>query len=1473
MQNRLLSFKDNCGFGLLADINNKPCHTITQNAITALERMMHRGAIASDGKSGDGCGILFSMPDEFMKKVAKKDGVDLPELYGIAVVFLQDVSQIEKFCEICLKNDLKVIYKREIPIDNAALGELALKTLPYIFHFFVIPNSIIAKKRFEALMYLSRREIQGYFRDDDNFYICSFSNKTIVYKGLVMPTFLRVFYKDLNDESFKTSFALFHQRFSTNTLPKWRLAQPFRTLAHNGEINSISANRINLSIMQPPLKSEVYDEKELKTLIPITGFDRSDSASLDNLFEFMIANGFDFFKAVRCVIPAPWQNSPHGDAKIRSFYEYSSPTFAPWDGPAAVSLTDGRFIACVLDRNGLRPAKFIITKDDKILISSEYGVLDIDEESVKERGKLQSGQTIGIDLKYGKIIKNDEINDYIKNSQNYTKWLNEYMVHLEEYVDLPFEEYDDYKFDSLHKFQRNFGVTTEFKNMAISVMAQDGKEAVGSMGDDTTLAAFSNKQRRFCDFFKQKFAQVTNPPIDPLREMVVMSLNVTFGEYNNFLKEEPKNALRIKTISPILMQDKYNALLGFGNENNPKFNPAFKNMLFSTCFEDNLKGSLEDLVYDIMQAVKNDNIHLIVLDDRDLNQNQMAMPMQMVIGRVHKALIEEGLRYKLSLIAVSGEALDSHSLACMLAYGANAVYPYLLYASVYEMYEEKSKEDIKQALKNTHHALNLGLLKIMSKMGISTVASYRNSALFDIIGLDKSLTDECFSPSDTLLGALDYDDIEERTLISHKKAFDFDENINYLPLFIGGFYKYLDNEEYHDYNPNLINQIHKAAKSGKFKDYEVVKNKIKSRNFKMVRDLLDISSDKAPIDINEVEPVESILNRFNTAAMSLGSISPEAHEALALAMKKLGGMSNSGEGGEAQDRFKNSANSKIKQIASGRFGVTPEYLASADEIQIKLAQGAKPGEGGQLPGFKVTPLIASLRYTTPGVTLISPPPHHDIYSIEDLAQLIFDLKQLNPRAKIAVKLVSSAGVGTIATGVAKCYADKIIISGGEGGTGAASLTSIKFAGNPWELGLIEAHNALKVNNLRSSVHLQTDGGLKIGEDIIKAALLGAESYAFGTLALVVLGCKILRVCHLNCCSVGVATQDKELRKHFVGNVDRLVNYFTMLAQDVRIELAKMGYKSLDEIIGRNELLKQNSSEFAMKFDVSELLENYNGENKCAKDSNEPFDKNEFEKEVLKEVYTAIANPGTTISIDKKIRNINRSFGTLISGEIAKFYGNLGLASQSIKINLSGIAGQSFGAFLSNGMALYLKGSANDYVGKGMNGGRIIITPEDLHNEFACAGNTCLYGATGGKLFVAGSVGERFCVRNSGAIAVVEGTGDHACEYMTGGSVVILGETGINFGAGMTGGLAFIYDKKHNFIDKLNQELVTAIRIDTDEMDEVRHYLKKIIKFYENESKSLKAKFILEHYREEVVNFWLIKPKDMSKLPLRPGDGD
>jgi len=1473
MQDLFTSFKDNCGFGLLASIDNKPSHKNLEDAITSLSRMMHRGAVAADGKSGDGSGLLLSMPKSFMEKEAKKQGVVLPEQYAVAMVFSQDETDFEVFGKYCQINDLKIVMERNVPIDTNALGEYALNSLPMIKQIFVVPDSIMSFSRFEALIYLTRKETEFELKDKEDFYIPSFSTSTISYKGLVMPTQIKEFYKDLQDKSFKISFCLFHQRFSTNTLPQWKLAQPFRNIAHNGEINSVEANRFNVKAKAGAIKSEIFNQSELNRILRIILQDgMSDSASLDNFFEFLQVNGVDFFKAARSLLPAPWQNAPHMDPELRSFYEYTSTCFEAWDGPAAVSMTDGRFIGCVIDRNGLRPSKYIVTKDRRLLISSEYGVLNLEADAIQERGRLQSGEMMGLDLKSGKVLKNSEINNYLKSKEPYHEWLNENMIYLQEQSDSPFLTVEEISQEDLEVKQRYFNITHEVIDQIIEPMLKDGKEATGSMGDDTPLAAFSKKQRNFSDFFKQKFAQVTNPPIDPIREKVVMSFNTGFGEIQNVLDDGAHHAKRLKSVSPILSKEKLELLLEFGEPNSPKYDEAYKAKCYDSTFSSDLKGSLEALVENIVTDVKNEHVRTLILDDRAVSKTLKAIPMVMLVGRLNSVLLEKKLRHLVSIVPVTGEVYDAHMTALLLGFGATAIYPYLLLSTVALLVRRKDADvDLTPMIKKIRIAINGGLMKIMSKMGIATVASYRNSALFDVLGLSDEIVSDCFSGARGMLKGLTYADIEARLNVYHASAYEKRHAL--YPLNIGGYYKYLDGAEYHDYAPKTVHAIHKASTTGKKKDFDTLKNIINTRDKKFIRDYFEFNSNKEAISLDEVEPREEIFKRFSTAAMSLGSISPEAHECMAEAMNTLGGRSNSGEGGEDAVRFGTIKNSKIKQIASGRFGVTPAYLRSAQELQIKVAQGAKPGEGGQLPGHKVTPLIARLRHTIPGVTLISPPPHHDIYSIEDLAQLIFDMKQINPEAKVAVKLVSSIGVGTIAAGVAKCYADKIIISGADGGTGAAQLGSIKFAGNPWELGLIEAHNALKANGLRGQVKVETDGGLKTGLDIVKAAILGAESYAFGTGALTVLGCKILRVCHLNRCSVGIATQEEKLRDYYEGTVERLINYFTLLADDVREILASLGYTSIEEIVGQTHLLKVIDDEFAKKFDFQKLLVKLDGVNTQQVEFNEPYDKNEFEKAMVKKIMPTIKRPTDNITINAEISNLNRSFGTRISGEIAKYYGDEGLPEDAIRINLKGTSGQSLGAFLSNGVNLYVDGAGNDYVGKGMSGGRIVITSTQSGEAYSLAGNTCLYGATGGKLYVTGQVGERFAVRNSGCIAIVEGTGDHPCEYMTGGVVTVLGKTGINFGAGMTGGVAFIYDVVHGFIETINPELVEARRIDTDETDTERYYLKKLLKDYYKETKSAKAKEILDNFRIEIRNFWMVRPKDMMSTPLNIEEGE
>ncbi len=1473
MRDLFTSFKDNCGFGLLASIDNVPSHKNLEDAITSLSRMMHRGAIAADGKTGDGSGLLLSIPRKFFRHAAKKEGIVLPDMFAVAMVFNQNSDDFEVIREVCETNDLRVFYTREVPINTEALGAQALESLPSITQFFVMPNSLMGTRRFDALVYLSRKEIEHRLQEDESFYIASFSTSVVSYKGLVMPTHIKAFYKDLANERFEISFCLFHQRFSTNTLPQWKLAQPFRMIAHNGEINSVTANRFNVAAKLNDVKSEIFSNEEMQRLVPIIQEGMSDSASLDNFFEFLRINGMDFFKAVRSILPAPWQNAPHMDAKLRAFYEYISTCFEPWDGPAAVSMTDGRYIGCVLDRNGLRPSKYIITTDNRLLISSEYGVLQTPEEEIVERGRLQSGEMMGIDLKYGTVLKSHDIDDYLKNREPYSKWMNENMIYLQEHMRDPFSTINMPDKETMYAKQRFFNITLEVGEQVLDPIIKEGKEATASMGDDTPLAAFSQKQRNFSDFFKQKFAQVTNPPIDPIREKVVMSLNTGFGEIQNILTDDAEHAKRLKTVSPILSFEKVTILQEFGNEKDPKYDKSYKANCYTTTFNYDLQASLNKLVDQILADVKNDGIRTIFLDDRALDAEKMVMPMLMVIGRLNQVLMENKVRHLVSIVALTGEVYDSHMAACMIAFGVAAIYPYMLYQTV-AMIEMRRDPDVDLAptLKKVRKAINAGLLKTMSKMGISTISSYRNSKLFDIIGLDDTIISECFSGTHAMLKGLGYADIEDRLRKAHDDAYGKETSNRVFPLNIGGFYKYLDGGEYHDFSPKTVHAIHKLSLSGKKEDYEQFKKNLNGRDKKFIRDFFLLKSDKEAIDVSEVEPLSEIFKRFSTAAMSLGSISPEAHECLAEAMNTIGGKSNSGEGGEDAARFDTLKNSKIKQVASGRFGVTPAYLRSAVELQIKVAQGAKPGEGGQLPGQKVSPLIARLRHTMPGITLISPPPHHDIYSIEDLAQLIFDLKQVNPEARIAVKLVSTAGVGTIAAGVAKAYADKIIISGADGGTGAAPIGSIKFTGNPWELGLIEAHNALKANNLRGQVELETDGGLKTGLDVVKAAIFGAESYAFGTGALTVLGCKILRICHMNRCSVGIATQEEKLREYYEGSVERVINYFTLLGEDVREILASLGYRSLEEIIGKNELLEVLDDDFSKKFSFDQLLYKLDGPNTRQVPFNEPYDTNEYEKEILHELMPAIRNPNDTIILEKEISNLNRSFGTRISGEIAKYYGDKGLPEGTIDIHLKGTTGQSLGAFLIGGVTLRVNGAGNDYIGKGMHGGRIVITADKNGPGFSLGGNTCLYGATGGKLYVNGQVGERFGVRNSGAIAVVEGTGDHPCEYMTGGVIVILGKTGVNFGAGMTGGAAFVYDTEHQLVEDINQELVEARRIDTEDTDIERYYLKKLLKDYLYETKSKQARKIVENFRVEIRNFWMVRPKDM-KGPLKIEEGE
>ncbi len=1467
-------FHDACGMGLLAHLRRQPSHQLLQDSIRALSRMMHRGAIAADGKTGDGCGLLCAMPVAFMRRVAAEQGVSLPENFAVATLFLSDPqAQLEQFAEACARNDLQVVLCREVPVDTEVLGDYALASLPRIVQAFVVPKELIATRRFDALIYLTRKEVEHALKDQPAFYIAAFSRELLPYKGLVMPKNLARLYPDLRREEFATHLVLFHQRFSTNTLPQWRLAQPFRNLAHNGEINSIRANRFNAVAKAAAMSSPVFTDAELARILPIVQPVGSDSASLDNMFEFLLVNGVDFFKAVRMLIPPARHNVAHMPARLRSFYEYTSASWEPWDGPAAVSVTNGRYVGCLLDRNGLRPAKYVVTLDDRLLLTSEFGVLGLPPEQVREYGRLQSGEMLAADLQTGQIFRSTDIDRYLMDSQPYSEWLTGRTWYLMEFIEHQFDDLADYRTPDLARLQRYHNITHEAVEYTIKPMLREGKEPTGSMGDDSPQAAFSEVPRNFADFFRQKFAQVTNPPIDPYREKVVMSTTIGVGELGNPLIETAERARRLKNISPILSYDILAALLSFGDPEKPRFEACYRHRTFFTGFSADLHKALAELGDRVAAAVRDDGVRVVVLDDRVLDAQTRLIPMAMAVGYLNQRLLNERLRHLVSLVAVTGEVATPHQASVLLGYGALAIYPWLLYATGLQLCEREqlSPRETRLALKNLYEALTKGILKVMSKMGISTVSSYRNAALFDLIGLGDDVAEACFPASARLVPGLNFAALEGRIAAAHGQLFRKNQLAPFYPLVIGSANRDNPGGEYHDFNSQVITSLHRFAATLERDDYLKFRALIHGRGQRFIRDFLTWNSPHAPVPLDEVEPVEAITRRFDSAAMSLGSISPEAHEALAEAMHLLGGASNSGEGGEAPERLKTIRNSRIKQVASGRFGVTPAYLRSAEEIQIKVAQGAKPGEGGQLPGEKVTPLIASLRFTIPGVTLISPPPHHDIYSIEDLAQLIFDLKQVNPQARISVKLVSTAGVGTIAAGVAKCYADRIVVSGCEGGTGAAPQSSINHAGNPWEPGLAEVHQSLKGNGLRDLVELQADGGLKTGADVVKAAILGAERFGFGTTLLVILGCKLLRVCHLNRCTVGVATQDPALRAHYVGTVDKVVAFLRNVAEDVRELLAALGCRTLDEVVGRTELLRVIDAEPAKTFDFSALLQRIDGPDRYAR-RNEPFDRNEYEKALLEEVMPVLRNPKEEIVVEREISNVNRSVGALISGEIARYYGDAGLPKEAITLKLTGVAGQSLGAFLAGGVNIFLFGVANDYVGKGMSAGRIIVTPKIYREGAAAVGNTCLYGATGGKLFAAGIAGERFAVRNSGALAVVEGTGDHACEYMTGGTVVILGETGINFGAGMTGGAAFIYDRHKTFIDNLNSELVAARRIDIDDDNEGKLYLKKILVSYHNRTRSPKARFLLDNYREELAYFWMVTPKDM-RAPLNPKEGN
>jgi len=1458
--------KDSCGFGLIAHMDDQPSHKLVQSAITALHRMTHRGAVAADGKTGDGCGLLMKKPDAFLRKQAKALGFAIGENYCAGNVFFSRDTARRNRAKAVLKESvelhgLKAFGFRELPTDESALGEEAARSVPKIEQMFIGAPDDMHKFVFELKLFKARRRAEKIIagEGDAEFYVTTLSCRVLVYKGLVMPEYLAQFYPDLADPDLESSMCVFHQRFSTNTLPMWKLCHPFRFLAHNGEINTISGNRKWALARAKKFQCEALPN--IDEIAPLVSMSGSDSQSLDNMLEVLLAGGQDIFAAMRALIPPAWQNVEDLDPDVRAFYEYNSVSMEPWDGPAGVVIMDGRYAACCLDRNGLRPARYVITADRHITLASEIGVSDFRQQDVVEKGRLRPGEILAVDTETGTLMRPDEIDGLLARRKPYKQWLKSEMRRLEtSLVDDP-NSLDVMPPDTVAIYHKMFQLTFEERDQVLRVLGEAGQEAVGSMGDDTPFAVLSQQVRPVYDYFRQMFAQVTNPPIDPLREQIVMSLECQLGAETGMFDETPERAARLLIDSPVLSEAKFKTLLAIGNDE-----PAYAHQVIDLNYDPalGLKAAIEHVCEEAISAVRAGKV-VLVLSDRAIERGKLPIHALMAVGAVNNRLVHEGLRCDCNIVVETATARDPHHFACLLGYGASVIYPYLAYASLYEMarsgqIKNKPAEQLAQSYRK---GINKGLYKIISKMGIATISSYRGAQLFEIVGLHDEVVDVCFEDTVSRLQGSRFGDLQEDQLALSDLAWSLRK-----PIEQGGIYKYVHGGEYHAYNPDVIGSLQKAVKSGDYADYKIYSQTVGDRPASMFRDLFKLKAAQA-IPVEEVESIEAILSRFDSAGMSLGALSPEAHEALAIAMNRLGGRSNSGEGGEDPARYGTEKTSKIKQVASGRFGVTPEYLVNAEVLQIKVAQGAKPGEGGQLPGDKVNEQIARLRYARPGVALISPPPHHDIYSIEDLAQLIFDLKQVNPTALVSVKLVSGPGVGTIAAGVAKAYADLITISGYDGGTGASPLTSVKYAGTPWELGLSETHQTLRMNNLRDKVRVQTDGGLKTGLDVIKAAILGAESFGFGTAPMVALGCKYLRICHLNNCATGVATQNAVLRQnHFIGLPEMVMNYFRFVAQETRELMAALGVRTIKELIGRTDLLEIAEPESARQrnLDLSPILESAGMVLPSAQYcmfNNEPFDKGELAESMLADCLPAIEHKTGGI-FHYTAQNRHRSIGARLSGEIARRWGNLGMADKPITIRLKGTAGQSFGVWNAGGLNLELEGDANDYVGKGMAGGRIVIkAPKNVRyetREAAIIGNTCLYGATGGTLYAAGMAGERFAVRNSGALSVIEGCGDHGCEYMTGGVVVVLGRTGVNFGAGMTGGFAYVLDEKRNFVDRYNHELIDIHRVVSESMEAHENYLRALVRDYAKVTGSAWAQAILSDWADYVGKFWLVKPK-------------
>ncbi len=1469
---------DACGVGFVADLNAPASHRVVTQALECLGCLTHRGGVDADGASGDGAGIAVQLPSNFFAHEACRLNSGFQPHWRTAVgVFFFPQDGVERaramfVAEEAVRNrGLYVSGWRQVPINPDALGPQARESQPAIWHL-LVAQPADQEREFEQILYLTRKEIERRIAEAriSDCYIPSFSSRNIVYKGLMAPSQLGVFYKDLSDPDFTTSAALYHQRYSTNTSPTWFLAQPFRLVAHNGEINTLLGNRNWMRAREAVLGHPIWGN-EAEWLKPVIQPGGSDSASFDNALELLTRSGRTVHHALLMMIPEAWEGSVEIPADVQAFYHYHSCLMEPWDGPAAMAFLDGHLVGAALDRNGLRPARYTITKDGLVVLGSEVGMLPIEPERIQEKGRLGPGQILVVDLKHKKIFKNEQLKRQVSHGRKYRRWIHNNMVFLPrlkaERSGLAGSEGDRLASRDRATFialQRAAGYTEEDLELLIGPLAGMKKEPVGSMGDDTPLAALSHRPRPIYHYFRQMFAQVTNPPIDPLRESLVMALNLYLGARHSVLVESPEHARMIRLDSPFLFDSELQELKRLGEE---KFKPATISTLFPVSQgPEGMAAAIGRIKQKCLAAVKHGS-SILLLSDRGVDPEHAAVPILLVVGAVVEHLIAEGVGNKADLVLETAEAWESHQFACLVAYGAAGINPYLALEVVADLasHGELGETSVTRALENFRAGIEAGLKKIMSKMGISTLASYQGGKFFEIIGLDPDVVKEFFPDTRSLIGGRKLVDLANDVLARHFDAFPAKAE---KPEFFG-YYRFRKGFERHAFNPQVIRNLQKAAKEDSAESYHAFAQEVDDREPLTLRDLVRFGPAK-PIPIEEVEPVEAIWKRFSTQAMSLGALSPETQHTLAVAMNRIGGRSNTGEGGEDSNVYYveledgDSAENKIKQVASARFGVTPEYLVRAEQLEIKMAQGSKPGEGGQLPSHKVTPMIARVRRAVEGISLISPPPHHDIYSIEDLAQLIYDLREINPSATIGVKLVSQAGVGTVASGVAKANADVVLISGHDGGTGASPLISVKNTGSPWEMGLAEAHQALVANGLRNRVRLRVDGGLKTGRDVVVAAMLGADEFGFGTAALVALACVMARQCHLNTCPVGVATQREDLRRRFPNEPARLVNYLRHVAEHIREILAQLGFRSLEEIVGRTDLLipiEYKAPGRRGQFDLRPLLHRPDPEIRSSVRSRAPSrNLDPLALRMAEDVKQAL-DQGTSIVREYKIRNTNRTIGARAANVIALRYGNRGMKDQTAEFRFIGSAGQSFGAFLTESLRLVLEGEANDYVGKGMGGGEIIIRPPKesafAFRENVIMGNAVLYGATAGRLFAAGRAGERFAVRNSGATAVVEGTGDHACEYMTGGLVVILGETGRNFGAGMTNGTAFVYDSAGRFEQRYNPELVKVERV-IEPSDS--HMLRHLVLEHAEKTGSATAWDILENWSLSLLSFWKVEPR-------------